>query len=355
MRGSSPASGDLPAGPVLVTGAGGFIGGHLCRRLAALGVPVRGLVRRPEGVAFLEAAGARAVIGDLTRPDTLPHALRGCATVVHCAAWMGQPPSWEAARAINVLGTRALAEAAAREGVGRVVHLSSIAVYGPTTAGRITEDSPLWPLGPYRATKIGAEREVCAARRLGLRVVILRPGQVFGPGELRLAGRVLAWLRKGWPLVVDGGTGVCHPVYVDNLLDAVLAAAAPRAPEGIYNIADGDVPWRQFLGVYAAAAGRPLRSVPSWVARAVALAAEAAAALTGRLPSVRRAEVGYLVRRTHFSTARARQLLGWTPRTRLEQAMEQTVAWLRQAGHLPDHGSAPRTPGRRPEADRAGG
>lgn len=337
MRGSSPTERVPIVEPVLVTGAGGFIGGHLCRRLAARGISVRGMVRRPEQAPGLWAEGVRPVVGDLTRPQDVREAMAGCGTVIHCAAWMGSPPSREAARATNVGGTRLVAEAAAAHGVARVVHLSSITVYGPTTADCITEDSPLWPLGWYRSTKIDAEREICAARGLGVRVVVLRPGQVFGPGDRRLARRALRWLRRGWPLVADGGRGVCHPVYVGNLADAVLAACAP-VPEGVYNVADGDVPWRMFLGAYAAAAGRRLRSAPAWALRTAAALAEVAAVLTRRPPLLSRAEVGYLVRRSHYSTSRAREVLGWTPQVDLVTALERTMAYLRQTGWLREEG-----------------
>ncbi len=324
----------LPAGPVLVTGAGGFIGGRLCTRLAGAGVPVRGLVRRTEQAAELAVHGVEPVWGDLTRPQDLRAAVAGCRVVVHCAAWMGQPWSWEAAHATNVEGTRELAEAALRAGVSRFVHLSSISVYGPTTAAVIDEQTPLWPLGPYRATKIAGEAEVAAAARRGLPSAILRPGQVFGPGDRRLAGLILRWLSRGRPLLVDGGGGRCHPLYIENLLDAVVAAAAPQAPQGVFNVADGDVPWREFLGHYACMAGRRLRSLPARAVWVLALGTEVAGALTRRPPRGHRAELGYLLRHSHYSTERVREELGWRPRVPLEEAMAETAAWLREAGML---------------------
>lgn len=322
-------------GPVLVTGAGGFIGGRLSERLVDQGLRVRALVRSADQAARLAARGSEPVWGDLTRPDDLPAAVRGCAVVFHCAAWMGQPWSWEAARATNVEGTRFLVEASLRAGASRFVHVSSIAVYGPTTADPIDEQTPLWPLGPYRATKIGAEAEVAAAQRRGLRTVILRPGQVFGPGDVRLAGLVLRWLRRGRPLLVAGGRGVCHPIYIDNLVDALLAAAvADDTSGGIFNLADADVPWREFFAYYARMAGRRLRSLPAWVVRGMTLGTETVAALTGRPARGYRAEIGYLLRRSRFSTARARARLRWSPRVPLAPAMTATAAWLQEAGLL---------------------
>ncbi|MBI3998153.1 MAG: SDR family NAD(P)-dependent oxidoreductase, partial [Armatimonadetes bacterium] len=198
------------AGPVvLVTGAGGFIGGRLAERLAAEGAHVRGLVRRAGQAQALEARGVRAVIGDMTQPESLPQAVRGCSLVYHCASWMGRPFSWDAAMSTNAVGTRHLLEASLEAGVKRFVHVSTISVYGPTTAETIDEQTRLWPLGPYRGSKIAAEREVERVSQRGLEAVILRPGQVFGPGDDRLSGLVLRWLRRGFPLLVDGGGGFC--------------------------------------------------------------------------------------------------------------------------------------------------
>jgi len=326
----------LPPAPVLVTGAGGFIGGQLTRRLLGQGGRVRVLVRSTEQAAAFRALGAEPVLGDLTARAGLDEAVRGCALVFHCAAWMGTPWSWEAAWAVNVEGTRALTAAALAAGVRRFVHVSSISVYGPTLAETIDEQSPLWPLGPYRATKIGAEAVVMEAHRGGLSTVILRPGQVFGPGDRRLSGLVLRYLQRGLPVLVGGGRGHCYPLYIENFIDALLlAAAAPQADGRAFNVADGDVPWREFLGSYARMRGYPLRSAPIWVTRAVIVGMQAAALVTGAPARGHRPDIAYFMRQSRYSTKQAREVLGWNPRVSLEEAMRDTEAWLTEAGLLP--------------------
>jgi len=327
-------------GPVLVTGAGGFIGGRLAERLAELGLRVRGLVRRKEQAAALAARGIHPIFGDLTRPDDLGAAVSGCGVVYHCAGWMGEPPSWEAARAVNKEGTRHLVEACLAAGVPRFIHLSTISVYGPTPAGIIHEDSPLWPLGYYRASKIAAEAEVEIASRRGLNTVILRPGQVFGPGDRRLAGMVLRWLSRGLPVLVDGGSGYCHPLYVDNLVDALLAAVTDNAAGQVFNLADCDMSWRQFLGHYARMTGRPLRSIPSWVVRAFARGTEGVAAITRRPAWLPADEVAYFLRTSRYNRTKAQDVLQWEPRVPMHDAMAATENWLRRSGLL---GTAPST------------
>ncbi len=322
-------------GPVLVTGAGGFIGGRLADRLVEHGIHVRGLIRQVEQVPALAKRGIQPVLCDLARPANLAAAVSGCAVVYHCASWMGQPLSWEAAIAVNVIGTRHLLEACLAAGVVRFIHVSTISVYGPTAAGTIDEQTPLWPLGHYRGSKIAAEREVEVASRRGLETVVVRPGQVFGPGDRRLAGLVMRWLSRGLPLLVDGGWGFCHPIYVDNLVDALLVAGiAENAAGQVFNVADDDVPWRQFLGHYARMAGRPLRSMPSWVVRAIAFGAEGVAAVTRRPAWLPSDEVTYFLRTSRYSRARAHAVLRWAPRVPMHEAMDATEAWLRGSGVL---------------------
>jgi len=321
--------------PVLVTGAGGFIGGRLADRLVEHGVRARGLTRKVEQAPALATRGIQPILGDLLRPADLAAAVSDCALVYHCAGWMGEPPSWEAATADNVVGTRHLLEACLTAGVARFVYISTISVYGPTAVETIDEQTPLWPLGPYRGSKIMAEREVEAASRRGLETVVVRPGQVFGPGDRRLAGLVLRWLSRGFPLLVDGGRGFCHPIYVDNLADALLCVGIVKDAAGqVFNVADGDLSWRHFLGYFARMAGRPLRSVPSWVVRATAYGAEGIATITRGLTWLSTDEVTYFLRTSRYSWAKARSVLQWTPRVPMDEAMDTTEMWLRDSGML---------------------
>jgi nucleoside-diphosphate-sugar epimerase len=321
--------------PVLVTGAGGFIGRRLAERLAEQGLRVRGLVRQKEQAAALAARGIEPIFGDLTRAGDLGSAVSGCRIVYHCASWMGEPHSWEAASAVNREGTRHLLEACLAARVVRFIHVSTISVYGPTPERIIDEHTPLWPLGYYRESKIAAEREVEAAARRGLETVVVRPGQVFGPGDRRLAGMVVRWLSRGLPVLVDGGSGFCHPLYVDNLVDALLAAAAAEHAAGqVFNLADCDMRWRQFLGHYARMTGRPLRSIPSWVVRAIARGTEGVAAITKRPAWLPAEEVAYFLRTSQYSRARAQEVLQWMPRVPMHDAMDATESWLRRSGLL---------------------
>src|SRR3990170_2060234 len=157
----------LPGRSVLVTGATGFIGGHLAERLVSTGSRVRAVVRRPERAAGLRDAGAEVIAADLSDPETLRGSCEGIEFVFHCGAWLGTPYTWDAAYTTNVTGTRAMALEALRAAVARFVHLSSIAVYGPVRSGVVTEQSPLWKgVELYGDSKIDGEH--------ALRAIILR-------------------------------------------------------------------------------------------------------------------------------------------------------------------------------------
>jgi nucleoside-diphosphate-sugar epimerase len=317
-------------GPVLITGVNGFIGGHLARRLVAQGVRVRGLdvtPARQERVEHMQV--------DLTEPRSLSRAVDGCRVVFHCARWNGRPRSWDAARVVDVHGTANVLEACRCVGVARVVHISSIVVYGPTRVPVIAEETRRWPVGLYGACKVEADECAEIAARRGLPVVTLRPGQVYGPGAAGGTVGPMRWLAAGRPALADGGSGLIHPLYVDNLVDALLAAASTPGVEGqAFNVADGNVPWRVFYGHYARMCGRPLRSVPSSLLWMAGIASEAAGRITGRPPDFDRASVVYLTRRSAYSTEKARSALGWSPRRTMVEAMDVTERWLRDTGVL---------------------
>jgi len=325
----------FPRSRVLVTGGTGFIGRHLTERLLALGVPVRIFARSPERAAPLAAQGADVVVGDLADSDSIRGLAEGCRTVFHCAAWMGRPYRDQAAWAANVVGAEAVAAEAMRAGVERFVHLSSITVYGPVRAGVVTEASPRWTgVELYGDTKIAGEDRLRAAAGRGLPLVIARPGLVFGPRCRGWALRVIRWLNAGFPVVVAGGGGLARPIYIDNLVDALLLCAQRPVVGEAFTLIDADLPWREYLGLYGRLAGRPVRSVPYAALWLVTLGAELHAWVTRTRPRAPRAGLGYAVSTARYSTQNARVRLDWMPRVSLADAAVQTDRWLRENGYL---------------------
>lgn len=321
--------------PVLITGATGFIGSHLAERLLSLGANVRVLVRTPDRAAALAKAGALVMYGDLTNLSTLRGCCADCEVVFHCAAWLGTPYTPAVSWAVNVTGTEALANDALASGVRRFVYLSSIAVYGPVRDGIVTEDTPPWKgVELYGDSKIGAERIIRAASARGLPAVITRPGMVYGPRSRGWTIRLVQWISQNRPTMVAGGHGLARPIFIDNLVDALLRCADQAVAGHTFLLVDLDLPWKDFLAYYARIVRKPARSIPYVTAWLMALADETRALLTRRPPRVRRTALGYAVSHAVFSTEKARKLLGWVPRVPIDDAMRTTERWLREHGYL---------------------
>ncbi len=321
--------------PVLVTGATGFVGSHLAERLVAEGARVRVLVRDPYKLIESLRDRVEVVIGDLLQPDCLVSATKDIDTVLHVAAWLGTPNSLKIAHAINVTATRQLAEAARANSVRRLVYTSSIAVYGPVSSGIVDETQPHWPVYAYGETKSLGERAALAAQTDRFEVTILRPAMVYGARGSSWTTLPVELAKRGVPSLIGGGYGFSHPVYVENLIDAYLLAAECDGAIGeAFTISDGDVPWREFFGRYAAMAGHRARSIPAALAWLGATASEAASKITRRPPSISRPMLGFVTGQAQLSTAKAQRLLGWSPRYSLDEGLRRTEAWLRAEKYL---------------------
>lgn len=324
----------------LVTGATGFIGGRLTERLATEeGVRVRALVRSAGKVGRLGKLPVEIVEGDLLDPQSLKKAVKGCDLVFHCAALVRETGKKKEFYQINVQGTENIVQAAVTAGVKKFIHMSSVAVYGLNPPDGADEDTAFQPCGNlYCDTKIAAEEIVWAYHRdQGLPVVVIRPTNVYGPHSKPWTLRPIKMITSGKMMLINGGTGLCNYVYIDNLIDATLLATKRDEAIGqAYIITDGvALPWKEFFGCYARMAGKPqMRSVPERVGKIAALGMEITSMLTGRQPKITRQAVGFLTKKACFSIEKARRELGYRPRVPLEEGMRLTEQWLREAGHL---------------------
>lgn len=351
MAGQEDATATLRGATILVTGASGFVGGHVARRLALEeGAAVRALVRMPAGptVVDLDVPGVQVVVGDLTAPASLQAAAEGVDLVVHAAADMRLRRP-RVTQAVTVEGTRQMLLAARYSGVRAFVHISSIAVYGGGARG--DEAAPLVPYGDrYGDAKIGAEQALRQEGCASPRVIVLRPPSIYGPGSSMWTTTLAGLVARGLPACLDGGRGMFPYVYIDNLVDTVVAAlrtasigAAPVAELGtnkageclVYNVVDGTTTWAKYLGYFAATYRRPVRSLPSWPFYALALAAEGLGVLLGFRPLLNRANLRYATLRIlpSYTAERAHQELGWQPRINLDQGMARSLEWLASTGH----------------------
>ncbi len=337
VSGSETQRMTLSGKTVLVTGATGFIGGALTRRLAGEGAQVRALARRPEGAHFLrDRDGVEIVQGDITDENRMRDAIQGCEIVFHTAAVASG--TLKTQRQVNVEGTRHVMQAAAEAGVERVVHVSSAGAYGFRQRGDITEAMPLEPgHAAYGISKTEAEAVVrTVAREQGLDYSIIRPGMPYGPGSRVWTAGMFRIARRKPTVFIGDGSGSILAIHIDDVVDLMTVLAVhPAAVSETFNCTPDPAPtWREFLGAYAALAGHdrwlaipitPLRIV----ARLVALLAPSYTRFKD-LPLV----IEFVTSYRRYCMDKARELLGWQPQIGLSDGIQSCVPYLREEGLL---------------------
>jgi 2-alkyl-3-oxoalkanoate reductase len=326
----------------LITGATGFVGGRLATTLLERGDRVRGLVRDVSRADDLRALGVEVVQGDMTNPDALRRAVQGIEYVVHTAAVVGDWPDRDETRRVNVEGTRSLMQAAVAAGVRRVVHFSSLAVYGNRHHHRTDESAPYRYGDTYTDAKIDSERVVQEfVERGDLEAVSLRPGFVYGPGDRTLIPRVLDALSSGAFAFVGDGSKQMNCVYVDDVVQATLLASSSTARSGAaYNITDGATPaLRDFIGyiVDYYKLPMPTRRVPPAVAVPGCYASEYVGHLLHlkRAPLMNISRLRFLYYNQNYSIDRARRELGYAPRFTYRDGLPPTLDWFAREGRAP--------------------
>ncbi len=329
---------DITGKCILVTGAQGFIGGRLAERLVReYGARVRGLARaagvgRSREVSSL--CDVEIVIGDITDVEAARRAVDGCAAVVHCAAMQGGRHRLADFRRVNVGGTLNLLRAAHEARLARFVHLSTINVHGVPPPRDACADSPLVFAGDfYSISKAEGERAAWQfARDNDVPLVVIRPGCTYGPRSHAWTLKPLERVRRGAPVLIGGGNGICNAIYIDNLIDLILLALQEDAAIGHAFIgAEGrGVTWREFYGAYARMlGGRRLNGMPRRVALALAMMFEGLARLDGYPPRVARANVEFYSHQVVFDIEKSRRWLGYAPRVSFAEGMARTQEWLR--------------------------
>jgi nucleoside-diphosphate-sugar epimerase len=323
---------------ILVTGGNGFVGRHLVTALQAGGDSVRVLALPTEDTGWLERRGVAIHRGDVREPATLVRPMRGVDGVLHLAAMMDVWRPIEDYRAVNVGGTENVCRAALAARVGRLVHVSSSSVYGMGLGRPADERDPLAPFrDPYPITKALGDMAVQRmVREEGLRAVIVRPDQIFGPGDRLHFGRLADRLRAGRAVIVGSGDNVMPFVYVDDAVQGMLLALdQERALGRAYNVTnDRPLTQRGLLHAIAREIGaRPPRlRVPYRLLYAAGYAAERWARLTpsSRRPPITRLGVAFFGTDNRYAIDKARRELGYAPRVALREGVRLTAAWYRR-------------------------
>jgi nucleoside-diphosphate-sugar epimerase len=330
----------------LVTGATGLVGSHIVDRLISDGWRVRILSRRPDLARAELPSEVDIRTGDVLDQGSFERAATGVDAIFHAAASVIARGGWEAYRVTNVEGTRN-AIAAARSATARLLHVSSVAVYGPSArydaarrGGRTDETTALAPLKDsafYARSKRDSEQLVLGAHREGrIWATAVRPDVVYGPRDRQFVPRMGALLMKRVPIpLLRGGRSILAVVQAENVaLGAVLAATSDVAGGKAYNLAnDFDVSSRRFFELAADGLGRRALFVPLpiWAARGAAWGSKLVSkTLTGgRFSMVSNAAIDFLAEDNPFSSELAKHELGWTPTLRPEIAIPEAFRWWR--------------------------
>lgn len=317
---------------ILITGATGFVGSALVKRLLQEGKTVRILARRVPA-ALRDDPQIDVVTGDLGEPRIVEHAVSGVRYVYHLGAAMkGGPKEFEAG---TTWGTRNVIDACIKHAVERLVYVSSLSVLdhaGRDPSRKLTEDSALEPhperRGAYTQTKLNAEQAVLGAiRTRGLRAVIVRPGQIFGPGAENVVPNATVRIGGYW-VAVGPGSQTLPLVYLDDVVDALLLAQSRQGVEGrVLNVVDpGTITHAEYLTWRERGRAPKPRTVrvPRVVFLAIAACIELLGMLLRRKVPLTRYRVQSLRPLANFDLAAATSSLGWAPRVGLSEGMRRT-------------------------------
>lgn len=319
---------------VLVTGATGFIGGHVARLLAARGASLRVLVRPQSRLDNLESLKAERVVGDLRDPRSLETAVRGCDTVFHVAAdyrlWSPDPRELYES---NVQGTANLLTAAAQAGMKRVVYTSTVGTMRPPAPGHLSDEGAPVSLrdmaGDYKRSKFLAEQTALQFAARGLPVVIVNPTAPVGEADVKPTptGKIiLDFLLGRMPAYIDTGVNV---VDVRAVAEGHLLAAERGRVGERYILGDRNMTLHEILETLARLTGRPAPRfrIPYAVAYGFAVFDTFLSRRTGRPPRAPLDAVKMARYKMFVTSAKAERELGYRPGS-AEEALERAVRWF---------------------------
>ena len=326
----------------LVTGATGQVGSYIVERLVGDGWRVRSLVREPAAARWLETQGVELVAGDVLDAQRFRDAAAGCDAIFHAAAIVTARGGWEHYRDSNIGGTRNAIDAAASSGA-RLLHVSSVAVYGGASRYRdepTDENTPLAPLPEdayYARSKRESEQLVLGAHAAGrIWAATVRPDVIYGRRDRQFVPRLARVLERGFFPVVGGGGTTLAVVHAASVADGAVRAVGIEVAGGrAYNLAN-DFPVT--VASFARLAGEGLERRVRLVSLPLSLARPALVALRGVVRVTRGAALAaqsdgtldFLSRDNPFTSERARQELGWSPPVKPEVGIPDAFRWWKE-------------------------
>jgi nucleoside-diphosphate-sugar epimerase len=323
---------------ILVTGANGFVGAALSKKLLEQGENVRGLVREKSNLSILHNLNLKTVIGSLEDFKSLKTAVNNIHTVYHVAAAVLDWGPWDYFHKVNVEGTRNLLKASIEAGVKRFIYISTVEVHSFIGEQNMDESSPQFPTRfPYCQSKREAEDVVMSFHRHGkIIATIVRPGHVYGPGDHASLLRMVNLLKQGTLAYIRGGRSLGAFTYIENLVDGIILAGTKKRAFGeIYIITDGiKLTWREYFEKLTKAMyiSKPKISINIHFAYLLASILEfiySTFKINSR-PLITRYIVDHLKGDFHFCIDKAKRELGYHPRVTTDEAIQKTAKWYIQ-------------------------
>ncbi len=319
---------------IAITGASGFIGCNLCRFLKAKGHEVIAIVRSEKTAWRLDGIELEKKVSDLHNKQALQDAFTGADAVIHLAALFNHPEaSWKDYRSVNVAGTHNVMETSIRCGVPRVIHCSTIGVATGSGSMPYSEDTPYSPPGwdKYETTKCEGERAALSYhQKKGLAVVVVRPAQVYGPGDTSKA-KFYRMVKNR--IIINPGNTLKHLIFIDDLCRAFeLAVTHERASGEIFIIGNRHaIPLRELIELVARRLNvkPPIITIPSapliWLFTLV----ESIAGVMRIKPPLFRRSMDFFTKSVEFNVDKARRLLGFESQVDLVEGIAQTANWYK--------------------------
>ncbi|MBK1986813.1 NAD-dependent epimerase/dehydratase family protein [Sphaerospermopsis aphanizomenoides BCCUSP55] len=319
---------------ILITGIDEFIGLRAAELAIAQGMKVKGLQTSSVQDKNLQNLGVEIIVGNITDEKIAHKACQGVDIILHTAQLAEEAGDIKQFREINVNGTLNIAKAAKQAGVKTFLHLSTVLVYGFNYADNITETGTLASdNNPYCQTKIEAETEVLKLNSPpDFGVIIIRAGDVYGPGSLPWIVRPVLMMRQKLFAYANDGKGVMNHLYVDNLIDAIFLAIEKETYGEIFNITDGEeTSWKDYFIHLAAMEGLPApMSLPKEEMKLFLRVRNQGQKLFRKKADILPESVDFMSRPYPYSIAKSTNILNYKPKIDLEEGMKRTHQWLQK-------------------------